>query len=46
MIDPTEVSQGMSNHFWQSLYQETYRFLTTGEVVIANMDKLEQALDN
>ncbi|NEQ34824.1 MAG: alpha/beta hydrolase [Okeania sp. SIO3I5] len=45
MIDPTEVSQGMSNHFWQSLYQETYRFLTTGEVVTGNMDKFEQAQD-
>lgn len=45
MIDPTEVSQNMTNHFWQSLYQETYRFLTTGEVVTGNMDKLEQAQD-
>ena len=45
MIDPTEVSQGMSNHFWQSLYQETFRFLTTGEVVTGNMDKFEQAQD-
>ena len=31
MVDPTEVSQGMSNAFWQTLYQETYRFLTTGK---------------
>ncbi len=45
MIDPIIVSQGMTNHFWQSLYQESYRFLTTGEVVTANMDKLEQAQD-
>ena len=45
MVDPTEVSQGMSNYFWQNLYQETYRFLTTGDVVTSNMDKLEQSED-
>ncbi|XGV98668.1 MAG: alpha/beta fold hydrolase [Leptolyngbya sp. BL-A-14] len=42
MVDPTEVSQSMSNRFWQSLYQETFRFLTTGEVDIPNMGNLEQ----
>ncbi|MGB3299501.1 MAG: alpha/beta fold hydrolase [Phormidesmis sp.] len=42
MIDPTEVSQGMSNLFWQSLYQETLRFLTKGEVNIANLKTLAQ----
>ena len=45
MVDPTEVSQGLSNHFWQSMYQETFRFLTTGEIVAGNMDKFEQAND-
>jgi pimeloyl-ACP methyl ester carboxylesterase len=42
MVDPTEVSQSMSNRFWQSLYQETFRFLTVGEVDIPNMGNLEQ----
>lgn len=42
MVDPTEVSQNMSNRFWQSLYQETYRFLTEGEVDRQNMGNLEQ----
>lgn len=42
MVDPTEVSQNMSNRFWQSLYQETFRFLTTGNVDMLNMGNLEQ----
>jgi len=45
MVDPTEVSQGMSNRFWQSLYQETYRFLTTGSVDMTNMRNLDQNSD-
>ncbi|SRR5579883_1488930 len=42
MVDPTEVSQNMSNRFWKSLYQETYRFLTTGDVSIPNMGSLDE----
>ena len=42
MVDPTEVSQGMSNLFWQSLYQETLRFLASGEVNLANLETLAQ----
>ena len=42
MVDPTEVSQGMSNRFWQTLYQETYRFLTTGKATLENMEKIQQ----
>ncbi|OLP17155.1 alpha/beta hydrolase [Leptolyngbya sp. 'hensonii'] len=42
MVDPTEVSQNMSNRFWQSLYQETYRFLTTGDIDPANLGNVEQ----
>nr|WP_290221185.1 alpha/beta hydrolase-fold protein [Trichocoleus desertorum] len=42
MVDPTEVSQGMSNRFWQSLYQETFRFLAQGTVNLKNMTNLEQ----
>ncbi len=42
MVDPEEISQGMSNRFWASLYQETFRFLTTGEVDERNMGSLEQ----
>lgn len=45
MVDPTQVSQGMSNRFWQSLYQETFRFLTTGEIDERNMGNLEQNTD-
>ncbi|MBW4419711.1 MAG: alpha/beta hydrolase [Myxacorys californica WJT36-NPBG1] len=45
MVDPTEVSQNMSNHFWQSLYQETFRFLTQGRANIGNMSSLGQAQD-
>ena len=43
MIDPTETSQGMSNLFWQSLYQETLRFLTTGAVDTYNLSTIEQS---
>jgi alpha-beta hydrolase superfamily lysophospholipase len=42
MVDPSEVSQGMSNRFWQTLYQETYRFLSTGEARLENLEQLEQ----
>jgi pimeloyl-ACP methyl ester carboxylesterase len=45
MVDPTEVSQGMSNRFWQSMYQETYRFLTQTRIDPNNMSNLEQDLD-
>lgn len=41
MLDPTEISQGMSNRFWRSLYQETFRFLTTGTIDIQNLSNLE-----
>jgi pimeloyl-ACP methyl ester carboxylesterase len=42
MVDPSEVSQGMSNRFWQTLYQETYRFLNMGEARLENLEKIEQ----
>jgi pimeloyl-ACP methyl ester carboxylesterase len=45
MVDPTEVSQNMSNRFWQSLYQETFRFLVTGTVNHSNLSSLEQNSD-
>jgi pimeloyl-ACP methyl ester carboxylesterase len=45
MVDPTEVSQNMSNRFWQSLYQETFRFLSTGRVDRPNLSNLEQNAD-
>jgi alpha-beta hydrolase superfamily lysophospholipase len=45
MVDPTEVSQGMSNQFWKSLYQETFRFLTQGEISPANLASLAQSTD-
>lgn len=43
MIDPIEVSQGMSNLFWQSLYQETLRFLTEGTISADNLSTLAQS---
>ncbi len=42
MAEPNTVSQGMTNRFWQSLYQETYRFLTTGEINPHNMSTIDQ----
>jgi len=42
MVDPTEVSQQMSNRFWQSLYQETFHFLTAGEIDSGNMSNVDQ----
>lgn len=45
MVDPTEVSQGMSNRFWQSLYQETFRFLTEGEISPENLESLSPSPD-
>lgn len=45
MIDPTETSQGMRNSYWQSLYQETFRFLTTGDIEVKNLASLSQAAE-
>ncbi len=45
MVDPTTISQGMTNRFWQSLYQETFRFLSTGEVNYRNLSSLDQDSD-
>ena len=42
MVDPQEVSQGMSNAFWQSMYQETFRFLAYGQFNKSNMSRFEQ----
>ena len=42
MVDPEEVSQNMSNAFWQTLYQETFRFLSQGKFNAENMRQLEQ----
>lgn len=40
--EPNVISQGMTNIFWQSLYQETLRFLNTGEINPENMNSVEQ----
>lgn len=45
LVDPTEISQNMSNRFWQSLYQETFRFLSQGKVDGPNLSNLEQNAD-
>lgn len=45
MVDPTEVSQNMRNAYWQSLYQETYRFLIRGEVNADNLGSLTPTAD-
>jgi alpha-beta hydrolase superfamily lysophospholipase len=42
MTGPLEVSQGMTNRFWQTLYQETYRFLNTGKAKLENLEKTAQ----
>jgi hypothetical protein len=45
MIEPTEVSQNMSNRYWKSLYQETLRFLTDGDVDYNNLTNVEENAD-
>lgn len=45
MVDPREISQGMTNHFWKNLYQETFRFFTQGEINSNNMNSVEGADD-
>ncbi|NEQ78663.1 MAG: alpha/beta hydrolase, partial [Okeania sp. SIO2C9] len=45
LADPETVSQGMTNQFWQSLYQETFSFLTTGKIEYSNMSNLDQSTD-
>ena len=45
LVDPTTVSLGMTNRFWQSLYQETFRFLNQGNIDPKNMSSLEQNSD-
>ncbi len=45
MVDPREVSQGMVNHFWKNLYQETFRFLTKGEINPSKMNSVDPADD-
>lgn len=42
LVDPTEVSQGMSNAFWQTLYQETYRFLALDDFNASQMETKNQ----
>ncbi|MBF2089812.1 MAG: alpha/beta hydrolase [Synechococcales cyanobacterium K44_A2020_017] len=42
MVDPTEVSQSMSNRYWQTMYQETYRFLVQGRIDPDNLARLHQ----
>ncbi|MGD1937733.1 MAG: alpha/beta fold hydrolase [Cyanophyceae cyanobacterium] len=45
MVDPTEISQGMSNAFWQTMYQETYRFLSAGSVNPEQLSSLSPSSD-
>ncbi len=45
MVDPTEISQGMSNIFWQTMYQETYHFLTTGSANSKQLSSLSPTDD-
>ncbi|BBM98277.1 hypothetical protein MPTK1_1g12210 [Marchantia polymorpha subsp. ruderalis] len=42
MVDPVEVSQNMTNRYWASLYQETFRFLTQGVVNQAQLKSQSQ----
>ncbi len=43
MVDPTEVSQNMSNRYWKSLYQETFRFLTLGTIDPGNLGSYDES---
>ncbi|MFE1744045.1 alpha/beta fold hydrolase [Coleofasciculus sp. H7-2] len=45
MVNPFDVSQGMVNRFWKSLYQETFRFLASGAIDCGNMSNIEEAAD-
>ncbi|MEM0979583.1 MAG: alpha/beta hydrolase [Cyanobacteria bacterium P01_H01_bin.58] len=42
MVDPEEVSQGMSNLYWKTMYQETFRFLSRTEFNTGQMDQLTE----
>jgi pimeloyl-ACP methyl ester carboxylesterase len=42
MVDPTEYSQDMTNRYWQTMYQETYRFLVQGTIDPVNLGRLTQ----
>ncbi|CAK9203295.1 unnamed protein product [Sphagnum troendelagicum] len=45
MVNPTEVSQCTTNRYWNTLYQETLRFLTQGTIIAENLHKLSQDPD-
>lgn len=42
MVDPQEVSQGMSNTYWKTMYQETFRFLSQTEFNPEQMGQLAE----
>ncbi|AFY39623.1 hypothetical protein Lepto7376_3418 [[Leptolyngbya] sp. PCC 7376] len=45
MVDPLEVSQNMSNAFWQTMYQETFRFLALDSFNSDQMESTNQDLN-
>lgn len=45
MVDPSEVSQNMSNDYWKPMYQETFRFLTKTEFKSSSLEQIEAVSD-
>ncbi|MBD2106943.1 alpha/beta fold hydrolase [Nodosilinea sp. FACHB-13] len=45
MVDPTEVSQNMSNEYWKPMYQETFRFLTQTEFRSRSLEQINEVSD-
>eukprot|EP00276_Gloeochaete_wittrockiana_P000378 CAMPEP_0184671478 /NCGR_PEP_ID=MMETSP0308-20130426/85519_1 /TAXON_ID=38269 /ORGANISM="Gloeochaete witrockiana, Strain SAG 46.84" /LENGTH=289 /DNA_ID=CAMNT_0027118621 /DNA_START=442 /DNA_END=1311 /DNA_ORIENTATION=- len=39
MMNPDEISQGMTNQYYKNMYQETYRFLTDGTVKVSQVQE-------
>ncbi len=46
MVHPAQVSQGMQNTAWKTLYRETLRFLVNGNVDKAELDKAEPSRES
>jgi alpha-beta hydrolase superfamily lysophospholipase len=42
MVPPCFSSQGLVNHYWRPMYQETYRFLTRSNIDPQNLSRRDQ----
>ncbi|WOD40774.1 alpha/beta fold hydrolase [Nodosilinea sp. E11] len=45
MVDPLEISQNMSNDYWQPMYQETFRFLSQTQFKGSSLAEITPAPD-